>query len=251
MLHLDDWDDTATMEPPAPEPADDALQIIDVDQNSDEWLRNRMGISTASAFDKVITRGRADQPSATRHKYLLQLLGERLTGQPAENFSTADTERGHEYEPMAAAEYEFQRGVAIESVGFMRRGDMGCSPDRVIVGERGLVEIKSKKPTRQLAVLLADAMPDEHKPQVQGGLLVSGYEFCDFVSYWPGLPLFVKRIYRNEEYIDWLCGELDRFNDELDEMERYFITTYYGGVHPQRSGKNHACERNEVIRCHH
>ncbi|KEZ78354.1 lambda exonuclease family protein [Salinisphaera hydrothermalis] len=214
----------------APSPDETPLRIIDCEQNSEQWSRERMGIPTASAFDKVISRGRADRPSETRRKYMLTLLGERLTGVLAENFDTPATDRGHHDEEFAAQDYAFRQNVKIETIGFMRRGNVGVSPDRRIVGVSGLVEIKSKKPDLQLAVLFDDALPAEHKPQVQGALMVSGYDFVDFVSYCRDLPLFVKRIYRDEPYIDWLRDQVDQFNRELDALELHMLDRYYGGA---------------------
>lgn len=236
MLDIDDdidvidaAPDTSYTRPPTAKAVND-VQIIDCKQNSLEWLLARLGIATASCFGLVVAPGRADQPSKQRQTYMLTLLGERLTGELADQASVPNFERGHRMEVDAANDYEFRQRVRTETVGFMRRGNVGCSPDRIITGTRGLVEIKSKKANLQLAVILADELPAEHKPQVQGGLLVSGYDYCDFVSYWPGLPLFVKRVYRDESYIDWLRDELAQFNAELDALERQMRERYYGGA---------------------
>lgn len=209
------------------------LQVIDVEQNTDEWHQARMGIPTASAFDKVISKGRSDKPSAIRRKYMLQLLGERLTGVPTENFDTPQFQRGHHDEDIAANDYAFRQAVEVETAGFMRRGDMGYSPDRIIAGTSGAIEIKSKKPDLQLALMFDDVLPEEHKPQVQGGMLVGGFDFVDFVSYCKDLPLFVKRVYRDEKYISWLHEQIQQFNQELAEMERYVLRKYYGHTDTQ------------------
>ena len=231
MLDIDDDIDVIDAAPDTPEAqAGESVRIIDVPQNSLEWLHARLGIPTASCFGLVVTPGRADQPSKQRQTYMLTLLGERLTGELSEQASSPNFDRGHRMEIDAANDYEFRQRVTTETIGFMRRGNVGCSPDRLITGTRGLVEIKSKKANLQLAAILADELPAEHKAQVQGGLLVSGYEYCDFVSYWPGLPLFVKRVYRDEAYIDWLRDELDAFNEELDALDRQMRERYYGGV---------------------
>ncbi|WP_423820874.1 lambda exonuclease family protein [Salinisphaera sp. SPP-AMP-43] len=211
-------------------PADADVQILDVEQNTEAWRLARLGIPTASAFHKAVSAGRADQPSAIRRRYMMQLLGERLTGTLAAEFDTPETERGHHDEDVAANDYAFQQNVRVETIGFMRRGALGASPDRVIVGKRGIVEIKSKKPELHLDVLTRGELPGEHRAQVQGALMVSGYEFCDFVSYCRGLPLFVRRVERDEQYIDWLRGEVDQFNRELDALERHMLDRYYGGA---------------------
>jgi hypothetical protein len=49
-------------------------------------------------------------------------------------------------------------------------------------------------------------------------LWVAEREWIDFVSYWPKLPLFVTRTYRDEEYIAKLAAAVDQFNAELAEL---------------------------------
>lgn len=64
-------------------------------------------------------------------------------------------------------------------------------------------------------------IPKEHVAQCQGGLWTSEREWIDFISYWPGIPLFVKRAYRDEAYIRKLSERVSTFYEILDErMER-------------------------------
>ncbi|MDB5501228.1 MAG: exonuclease, partial [Tardiphaga sp.] len=58
-------------------------------------------------------------------------------------------------------------------------------------------------------------LPDEHKAQVYGCMWISEREWWDFISYCPKLPLFVKRVYRDEEYIAKLAGAVEKFNADL------------------------------------
>lgn len=190
------------------------LEIFDMDQSSPDWFKVRCGIVTASCFSDVLSKGQGK----TRKTYMLKLLGERITGQPTESFNNRHTERGIEMEPEARHLYEFMTDNQCERVGFMRRGNVGCSPDSLI-GNDGLLEIKTKLPHLQCEVLLNDEVPAEHKAQVQGQLWVSEREWVDFVSYWPNMPLFVKRVYRDEKYIETLQNEIERFLDELNELE--------------------------------
>jgi hypothetical protein len=186
------------------------MQIIECDQGSEEWFRARMGIPTASQFSTVMAKGEGK----TRRTYMLKLAGEILTGLPMDSFSNAHTERGHEMEPDARNLYSFMRDVEPQIVGFIRNGPKGCSPDS-LVGTNGMVEIKTKLPHLQVDCLLNDRVPPEHKAQCQGALWVAEREWIDFVSYWPGLPLFVTREHRDEEYIAKLAAAVDAFNDEL------------------------------------
>lgn len=105
----------------------------------------------------------------------------------------------------------------MKGVGFIRNGDKGASPDSLI-GDNGMLEIKTKLPALQIECILADKLPSEHVAQVQGALWVAEREWLDFVSYWRNLPLFVKRIYRDEDYIKNLAAEVAKFNSEMLEM---------------------------------
>ena len=58
--------------------------------------------------------------------------------------------------------------------------------------------------------------PADHKAQVQGQLWISGRDWCDIAVFWPGLPLFVKRAYRDEGYIADLAQAVTAFNAEVD-----------------------------------
>jgi hypothetical protein len=196
-----------------------SLQIFDCEQGSAEWFAARAGIPTASEFATVLAKGRGGGggESKGRRTYMLKLVGERLTGQPMESYSNDHMERGKAMEDEARDLYAMVRDVEPERVGFMRRGDAGASPDSLI-GTAGLAEIKTKLPHLQIEVLLANRLPPEHVAQVQGQLWISGREWCDFVSYWPGLPLFVARVQRDEVYIAALAAAVAEFNAELHEV---------------------------------
>jgi hypothetical protein len=149
-------------------------------------------------------------------------VGEVLSGEPISTWSgNAHTERGHAMEADARRMYAMMTDSKPETVGFMRRGRIGASPDSCVADD-GLVEIKSKLPHLHLEALEADRLPPEHVAQVQGQLLVSGRQWCDFVSYWPGLPIFIKRVYPDAEYHDRLHHEISLFINELDALvEKY------------------------------
>lgn len=193
------------------------MQIVECDQGSDAWFRARMGIPTASEFHTVMASGRGGGESKTRRTYLLKLAGEILTGEPMDHFGNHHTERGKEMEPDARNLYSFMKDCEPQLVGFIRNGPKGCSPDSLI-GNDGMLEIKTKLPHLQVDCLLSDRVPPEHKAQCQGALWVAEREWIDFVSYWPGLPLFVTREHRDEEYIAKLAAAIDEFNDELAHM---------------------------------
>lgn len=194
-----------------------------LEQGSAEWFKARAGIPTASCFATVMAKGRGGGDSITRRKYMLTLLGERLTGEVAEGYTNAHMERGKVMEDEARDLYSFQADVEPQRVGFVRNDVLraGASPDSLI-GDDGLLEIKTKLPHLQLEALLSGALPSEHKAQVQGQLLITGRQWGQFVSYWPKLPLFMVRVERDEPYMATLRQALADFNGELDALEKRF-----------------------------
>ena len=193
-----------------------ALEFVDCEQNSIEWHRARMGIPTASQFEAIIGVKKDARDKVTRRKYMLKLAGEIITGEPSENYSNANMERGHAMEGEARDLYAFLHNADPQRVGFARSGQKGCSPDSM-VGGSGILEIKTKFPHLLIDCLLKDEFPPEHKAQCQGALWVCEREWIDIAVYWPNLPLFVKRAHRDEAFIAGLARAVDDFNAELAE----------------------------------
>lgn len=197
------------------------MQIIECEQGSADWFAARAGIPTASEFHTVMAVGKQGGKSVTRIAYLNKLAGEILTGEPMASYSNDDMERGKMMEDEARDLYSFNHdGSLLRRVGFIRSGNKGASPDSLI-GDKGGLEIKSAAAHIQIARLLADELPSEHKAQVHGSMWVAEREWWDFVSYCPKLPLFVKRVFRDETYIAKLANEVGLFNIELQQTVEY------------------------------
>ena len=196
-----------------------AIEIVDCEQGSPEWRAARLGIPTASMFATVMAKGKtAGAVSLTRAKYMRELVGERITGQANEGYNNAHMERGKAMEAEARDLYAFVHDIPLERVGLVRNGAKGCSPDS-LAGEDGMIEIKTALPHILIEAILADRPPPEHIAQCQGNLWVAERQWIDLVLYWPKMPLFVKRIQRDEDYIEALSGAVDQFNTELTELE--------------------------------
>ncbi len=193
------------------------MDVITCEQGTPEWLAARAGIPTASMFATVLAKGKGSEVSKMRSTYMRKLAGEIITGEPMDRFSNAHMERGHAMEGEARDAYAFLHDTQPEQIGFIRNGQKGCSPDSLI-DANGMVEIKTKLPHLQIEVLERGELPPEHKAQCQGALWVAEREWIDFVSYWPKLPLFVKRVYRDKDYIAALSDAVDAFNGELTAL---------------------------------
>lgn len=189
------------------------MEIFDIEQGSPEWFDARLGIITSSEFNDVLTNGRGGNPSKTRETLILKKAAERITGTPTETYTNGFMERGKELEPIAREIYEEKIGLDVKKVGFIRNGCFGASTDG-LVGDDGVVEIKTRMAHLQINVLMKESFK-EHKAQMQGALLISGRQWSDYLSYCPGMPLFYHREYRDNEYIRILKEKLELAEEEI------------------------------------
>lgn len=136
--------------------------------------------------------------AAARRDLRVQLVCERLTGEPQEDvFVNADMKRGVELEADAFAAYEALTGQMAQRCGFVAHNELliGCSPDGVIDDFVGIVELKVPRSATHLGYLRAGALPVEHRAQATHSLLVTGAEYCDFLSFDPRFPPHLQTFY--------------------------------------------------------
>ena len=104
--------------------------ILDVEQGSDEWLKARLGVITASEFDQIITP--TGSKSASANKYMGKLIAEHLTNEQQDNYVSDDMLRGIELEPKARYFFEVIKGFEAHEVGMVYKDsdkNIACSPD--------------------------------------------------------------------------------------------------------------------------
>lgn len=191
------------------------MQVHNCEQNTPEWFAVRLGVPSASNFDKIITL--KGDPSKQSEKYLFKLAGEKVSGKQEDGYQNASMLRGIEIESEAKQMYELVKGVMVESVGFCTLDGFGCSPDG-LVGDEGLIEIKCPTIAVHVEYLLDGRLPSEYFQQVQGQLLVTGRKWTDFISYYPGLKPLIVRVYPDEKFHKALKAELGTFCSKLNEV---------------------------------
>jgi len=178
-----------------------------IEQGTEEWLRIRLGVATASNFDRLLTP--TGRPSSQIEAFAGQLAAEEISGELEETPTTYWMKRGIDMEPRARAYYELETGHEVSSIGFVTTdcGRIGCSPDGIVkgsgtrTGDAFGLEIKCPSPGMHVSYLAAGRVPDKYVPQVQGSMFVTGLERWDFVSFHPSLPKLIVRVDRDEAYI--------------------------------------------------
>ena len=190
------------------------MKHILVEQNTPEWESLRLGRVGGSSAAKVMAHyGKAFGEPAER--LALQLALEKITGNCAgESYTNQYMERGHELEPVARMLYADTYFCDVEPGGYYMAGEfIGCSPDG-LVGDDGMVEIKSVTEWPHYQCIRRQSYDPAYKWQLCHNLKYSGRQWIDFVSFCPAFPpesrLFVVRVCS-----DQISGEFDKIEERM------------------------------------
>jgi putative phage-type endonuclease len=200
-------------------------------QGSPEWFAARLGKVTASRVCDVVAKTTSGW-GASRVNYMADLVGERLTGEPAECYVSPEMRRGTELESEARVAYTFHANVDVDQVGFVPHPTIpmsGASPDG-LVGDDGIVEIKCPNKATHIQTLEGKRPWLKYEPQMQWQMACTGRRWCDFVSYDPRMPgnmrLYVTRRFSDPARIAALEEHIREFLAELDEKVAILCRLY-------------------------
>ena len=171
----------------------------DIVQGSDEWLELRRGILTASEMHLIITPTLKVASNDKERAHVYEIAAQRITGYVEPSYISDDMLRGHEDEIDARIAYG-KNYAPVTEIGFITNGsfgfNVGFSPDG-LVGDDGLIEIKSRRQKLQIQTIIegsASAPMKDAMIQMQTGLLVTGRSWCDYISYSGGLEMVTIRV---------------------------------------------------------
>lgn len=166
-------------------------------QGSPAWFDARCGVLTSSDMDLCITPAKlevANNNKVLQHVY--ELAAQRITRYVEPSYMSDDMARGHQAEEYAVMHYEANY-APVERCCFITNDKwgftLGYSPDG-LVGKNGIIEVKGPRQKGHLQTILDGKMPITHLIQVQTELMVSERQFCEFISYHGGMPMFTLRI---------------------------------------------------------
>ncbi len=195
------------------------MKTWDVRQNTDDWLRARSGIATASDLGKLITPLWKARTGQGVRSYMMEKLAERCMGEPLPSSGAGFfAEQGQILEREAIPFLRMTQEEPVSRVGFVTTDDgmFGASPD-ALVGEDGGAEIKCPAADTHLEYLLDGVLPEQYAPQVHGSLYVTGRKFWIFMSYNRGFPPLLVRVERDEKIMQAIQFAVLAFNATLAE----------------------------------
>jgi len=192
----------------------------DIIQGTPEWHDLRRGVLTSTAIKTLITpTGKlADNDKTRAHVY--EVAAQRITDRTEDNYTSFDMMRGHMEEVLSRDLYA-QHYAPVTECGFITNNSLGFtvgySPDG-LVGEDGIIEIKSAKAKIQVQRITDGVIPQEHYAQVQTGLWVTGRKWCDFISYSNGMKMMVVRVNADPDYHALIEQAAKAFEAKVSEV---------------------------------
>ncbi|EIK9524199.1 YqaJ viral recombinase family protein [Salmonella enterica] len=193
-----------------------------MEQRSPEWFAARCGKVTASRLYDVMARTNSGY-AASRQNYMAELICQRLTGKPEEEFTNAAMMRGTELEPVAREMYALNEfDAVISEVGLIDHptiAGFAASPDG-LVNDDGLIEIKCPNTWTHLQTLKTGVPKRQYLLQMHAQMMCTGRKWCDFVSFDDRLPpelaYFKTRINFDEVLAEEIEQEVVKFLTELE-----------------------------------
>jgi hypothetical protein len=190
-------------------------------QGSEAWFLARCGSLGASKVRDAFSRlKRGGERTKGAQDLMYEIAAERLTGVPAKRVNAAWWGTAHEDE--ARASYAFLTNLPVVKVAIIPHPTIAnahASPDS-LVGDDGGLEIKCPTSATHLQTLLADAVPEEHLPQIHWNMACAQrgwWDFCSFDPRFPdGLQFFIRRVARDETIIALMEAEAIAFLGDVE-----------------------------------
>lgn len=195
------------------------------EQGTKEWLQARSGIITASdtpfnqyglkipTFDAYVDAKVADA-------YMVE---NGITKE--DNYNSNVMSLGLELEPLAIEKYEDMTGFKVSQKGLVVSKDnkIGASPDGVTTDDdfnKINIEIKSVMLKHYIAQLDREEQTKKYKAQMQVQMYIMDIDVTHFIVQCQEdttLPIILKEVYRDEEYISNMIGTLKEFESAFHE----------------------------------
>jgi len=202
----------------------------DLVQGSDEWLKARLGIITASQTGKLITPTGKIANNDDSRGIVYEKVGERITKRTEDFFRSKYMDLGNVFEPFARDLYGKEK-APVREVGFIVRDfghfKIGYSPDGLVEEDylddgEGLIEIKCPARNTHVKGICTGTTPAMYTMQMQAGMLVTGRKWCDYISHFNGMKQGITRIYADDKLQALIVEAVGKFEFRVLEcMDLY------------------------------
>lgn len=208
---------------------DNLVIHTDIDQQSDDWFKVKLGIISASNIKTVLVKGKGLMGfGAGAQTYAKELAGQRITGKRRAHGKFKATEWGNEHEPFCRDIYELQNFSTVEEVGFIEWPDMkcGCSPDGVVRREYG-TEFKCPEKQSVFYDWVAEGKANpEYLTQIQFSMWVTGFERWDLAYYHPHFPEGKQYFQRGYAPDEEMHKQFDELIPKFNELIEHYIVEF-------------------------
>lgn len=204
---------------------------------SDEEAQEKAGYKATPRSTTIadVLKGKSEfADSAASIAYCDEIAMERISEEPyGDTYQTYAMKRGSEMEKWARIRYEELYGCEVTESGILLTDDrkFGYSTDGRRDDGKGLIEIKTPESLAKIRHVIETNDIGEYTHQIQGGLWLTGLEFCDLVMYVPplsgiGNDLYVHRVRRDETFIEKLEVDLLSFERRIQAAESFWRHTF-------------------------
>ena len=202
-----------------------ATYHYEIEQNTPEWDRLRLGRITGSKSDLLLVNGKHESGLGSGAlTYARKKAAEWITGNnPYTWVGNQYTDRGHDLEYLAVTEYEDQTFENATKVGFVElNAYAGTSPDRLI-NDNGGLEVKCLEQEQHLRIIDQGrgAIDKPYLAQIQWNMWICEREWWDIAYYHPKFmdkKLIVIRIEPDPKMVSKFKTGLTAFEAEVNRL---------------------------------
>lgn len=201
------------------------IDVLHVEQGSDDWLRLRLGVITASEVSNVISKPRSGTKwTDMKMSYFHTLLAEVCTGVSPEVNAKA-LSWGKQNEDSARTLFEFTTDVQVTEAPILFKDETlrtACSPDGLCSNGFGL-ELKCPFTSRDFMKFRLggfDAIKSAYMAQVQYSMWITGRDAWYFANYDPRMKregIHHVVVERDEKYMSDFSQMVPEFIEKMDE----------------------------------
>ena len=200
------------------------IDVLQIEQGGEDWMKLRLGVITASEVSNVIAKPRnGTKWTDMKFSYFHTLIAEVCTGVAPEVNAKA-LAWGKQFEVDARMLFEFTAGVQVTEAPILYRDNSmrtACSPDGLCSNEFGL-ELKCPFTSRDFVKFRLggfDAIKSAYMAQVQYSMWVTGKDAWFFANYDPRMKregIHHVVVERDDKYMADFDEYVPEFIEKMD-----------------------------------